>query len=687
VRLISIELENFRQYGGRHKVTFAQEPGHNVTLFYGTNGAGKTTLLNAFTWALYGHLSADVEERERLITDQVWQEAPEGETVTGSVVVEFEHDGRTYAVRRTVNAQKLGPEQRLPTPQITMQERGTDGATREVRSPSSQIDRILPQRLSRFFFVNGERIEQLVRRDAYAEIQDAIKTLLGLEQLERAITHLPKARDKLRHQLKSEDAYGDAAQRLTSELDTISQGIDDASARRKELNDEIQHLDDEIELIDQRLRSLEGAQSLQRERDRLEDLKRDADASFRRHEEERAKLLSAQGFLAFLPRLSDEVVAACDALRERGELPAPLKRTFIEDLLAKGVCICGNHLEEGSHARAEIETWRARAGLAEVESAWNQLRGSVGSLGEQRESMLAALKTADTGIEEAEREVRRLTEDINEISGKLKDLPLEEAGKLEIKREELLDARTAATKELGSVEMLLEDLRSRREQKEREIEQLQVKDAANQRVQRRVAALKEVETALTKILNLLSDATRRRLDHKIRELFEGVSLKNFKSELTSSFRLDLWQDVSGQHMPVAKSTGENMLLALSFVAALAAESRTAAEGGLISGVGGEFPVVMDAAFGNLDDDYRRQIADFLPTLTPQVVVLTSRAQATGVVEEQLRKRVGKQYVITAHTAKTDLGNVTEQIGVNGRDYPYQVVGSSKDGAEFTEVES
>src|SRR3712207_8414431 len=39
-----------------------------VSLFFGANGAGKTTLLNAFTWALYGTMSEDVEQQNRMVT-------------------------------------------------------------------------------------------------------------------------------------------------------------------------------------------------------------------------------------------------------------------------------------------------------------------------------------------------------------------------------------------------------------------------------------------------------------------------------------------------------------------------------------------------------------------------------------------------------------------------------------------
>ncbi len=687
MKLIAIELENFRQYRGRQRVTFAQGAGHNVSVFYGTNGSGKTTLLNAFTWALYEHLSEDVEEQGRLITDCVWEAAPPGSQVTASVTVEFEHDGSVYGARRYVTAEKQTVEQRLPRPGLTMWRRGPDGITKDVASPSSQVDRILPERLSRFFFVNGERIEHLVRKDAYAQIQDAIKTLLGLEQLERAVNHLPQAAQKLRRQLKSDGGENSTIQHLTDEIDDIDRETAANARRREELRAEEQHLKDEIDVVNNKLHALAGARELQQRREQLEDQLAKTVALRSEHDEQRQKLLRTEGYLAFLNGLPARVLAAADQLRERGELPAPIKRTFIDDLLAKGQCICGSDVSEGATGRSELERWRARAGLAEVEAAWNTLRGAAGTLDERRQSVLEALTAADVAVAEAADEERRLQEEINEVSVLLKKMPLEEIGALESRREELMQNLTETSQEFGAVKSMLTRLAAERSQKESAIEHLQVKGAANERIQHRIAVVKEVKAALDEILQAASEGTRRRLESRIRQLFIPISLKRYEPRLTPDFQLEYWQRMAGQEIPAPKSTGENMLLSLSFVAAVAAECRAVAESQnpLFAGVGGEFPVVMDAAFGNLDDDYRRQIANFLPDLTSQVVVLTSKAQSAGVVDEQLAPRIGKQYIITTYTTRRDLQDVTEQIALSGRSYPYQVTGSDWDGAEFTEV--
>ncbi|MFF0870143.1 AAA family ATPase [Nonomuraea sp. NPDC003560] len=689
MKFISVELENFRPYQGTQKISFAQAPDTNVTVLWGTNGGGKTTLLNAFTWALYGVLSSDVENQDQLINTTVWNNAPEGTPLTASVTIEFEHGNHVYIVKRSVYTPKHGPFQPRPRPELQLWRRESGGNLEPVLNPSGHLDQIMPQRLSRFFFVNGERIEALVKHEGGDDVREAVKTLLGLEAMERAIMHLPKVAEKLRRGMKAEDASQHKLDDLLRQLEDTERMIQEQQRRRTAAEKEQKHFDAEIKLLNLRMTQLTEAKELQHNRYRLEDQLKRVQTARQEQEEERAKLVGTSGFLAFLPTLPGKVLAACEELRERGELPAPLKRAFIDELIERGECICGTPLGEGSPHRAALESWRARAGLAEVEAAWNQLRGTVESIEEQRVQMYDALRGFDGRIAEAQEEERRLEHGIGEIGIKLKRLPSEEVVETEEKLEAAKSARDEKVAVIGAANAEIQRLSDVKEDLKKQIKGLEVKDARSRRIKNRIMAIEEAGRALTQILEILSQGVRRRLDARIRDLYRLVSLKNYEPELAPDFDLELW-DLSGSvRVAAPKSTGENMLLSLAFVGSLIGEARESQSGGrtFIQGIGGDFPVVMDAVFGNLDDDYRKAVADFLPKLASQVVILTSKAQAGEIVEQELRPRLGKQYVITAHTTKTDVSSATETLTLNGNTYPYQVVGSNRTGAEITEVRS
>ncbi|WP_329092362.1 AAA family ATPase [Streptosporangium sp. NBC_01469] len=687
MKFISVELENFRPYQGTQKIIFAQTPETNVTVLWGTNGGGKTTLLNAFTWALYEVLSNDVENHDQLINTTVWNNAPEGTPLTASVTIEFEHGGHIYIAKRSVYASKRGVFQPRPKPELQLWRGAKDGNLEQVLNPSGRLDQMLPERLSRFFFVNGERIEALAKHEGGDDVREAVKTLLGLEAMERGVMHLPKVAQNLRRGMKAEDASQQKLNDIRGQLEDTERSIQEQQRRRNAAEKERRHFDSEIKALNLKMTQLAEAKELQQNRYRLEDQLKRTRTTRQEQEEERAKLVGTSGFLAFLPALPGKILAACEELRERGELPAPLKRAFIDDLLERGECICGTPLAEGSSHRDALKHWRARAGLAEVEAAWNQLRGTVESIDDQRAQMQDTLRGFDERIAQAQEEERRLESDIDEIGKKFKRLPSEEVVKTEerleaakLARDEKVAASGAASAEIQRLEGDKASLRS-------QFDKLEVKDARSLRIRDRIMAVEEAGAALAQILEILSQGVRRRLDVRIQELYRLVSLKSYEPELTPDFALELWDLSGSERIPAPKSTGENILLSLAFVGSLIGEAREAQERGrtFVQGIGGDFPVVMDAVFGNLDDDYRKAVADFLPRLASQVVILTSKAQAGEVVEQEVRPRIGKQYVITTHTTKTDVSGATETLTLNGNTYPYQVIGSDRTGAELTEV--
>jgi DNA sulfur modification protein DndD len=78
---------------------------------------------------------------------------------------------------------------------------------------------------------------------------------------------------------------------------------------------------------------------------------------------------------------------------------------------------------------------------------------------------------------------------------------------------------------------------------------------------------------------------------------------------------------------------------------------------------------MDSPFGSLEDDYRAKVAQWIPTLAHQVVVLVSKTQWRDEVERETRPRVGREYVLELHTQKQGAGRSIEIAGSN---YPYVV---------------
>jgi DNA sulfur modification protein DndD len=691
MKLVEVILQNFRQFEGEHHLKFAQHDDRNVTVVYGANGSGKTTLLNAFTWVLYGHLSRDFMYPDRLVSDGVWSRLPSGESVVAAVILEFEHNGDYFTLRRTARLRKptATSVQERPSVDVRLVRRGNSGAN-EIENPKDFVDTVLPDRLHHFFFLNGERFEHLLSADAYNDIEGAIKTILGIEIFERGLKHLPEVEKRLRTALRkvSDDRQGEIVERLES-----------ANEKKQAAEEELRNRDvnarkllEETHILDARLRELQGSKELQSRRDELasqyaakEKLKVDLLSG-------RLSLISTKGFLPFTEKAAKDVLARYQEMRERREIPRPVKLQFVEDLLASGTCVCGTDISQPGDPRSQLESWRARAGKAEVEERWASLGARLGFwVSEQMPEFRMQIEAMGSGLVRTVADLKVLNEKLSEVSKQLESADEEDIRDLEQRRRELGVQRDTEMREHGRLESDLRSANSVISRAEADLRSAKVQTAEAEVARRRVLAVEDARRALGEMMQLRTDDVRSDLDRRIRNVFSSVVKKRQVPTLTAGFDLLLQEEVEGQMVPKAMSTGEAQVLTLSFVGALAdlaretyASSRVGPANPLVNAAGGIFPFVADAIFGTLDDAYRREVTRLLPQLAPQVLLFLSKAQSAGEVNEQLAARIGSIAVIDVHLARTDVSG--ETIMIDGREYPYvSLAGGEQDHSSLVSV--
>lgn len=685
MKISSIKLTNFRPFAGQQSFDLQTDSLKPVCLIFGANGAGKTTLLNAFTWALYGTMSEDVEEQSRMVNDTVWRATPMGQGVELAVELEFDHEGHRYRVRRRAKLTKQSDEQPKPAADLDVWRIGPDGSSEAVRAPQPVIDSILPENLSRFLFFNGERIEKLIKKSSYTEVRADIKALLGLEHVERAIEHLPKVDRRLSADVKKYG--GEKANAIQSAIDELSDREESERNELSVLEGRLAELTQEQEGVLDLLRQNEHVAPIQAERDRtasdLGEARTQRDEAVR----DRASLVATRGFLAFTQDLAHSAEKTAEALYRRGALPAPLKREFVDELLTEGTCICGTPLTDHSAARHSVEEWRQRAGLQEVETAWQQLRGKTGELQAARLQLREELESAVSRVTAADERVAKLVERMAELDGQLKNVRREEVQGLEAKRKDLADRSRRVQEDLGALRARLEETRKQIEKKKAERGNAEVTDVLAAKARERSDLVESVKNALQEILEIRTQNMRRQLEQKLKDTFGKIVIKPYEPRLSETFELGLYQDIDGVEVPVGKSTGENQILSLSFVAAvseLARESRRQrpAEGDLAEDVG-TYPIVMDAAFGSLDTNYQRDISRALVGMAPQLIVLVSESQGLGQVVQELENYTSHLGVIVAHSTLTD--KESRDIVLAGTAHPLTRQGAHATYAELKEI--
>lgn len=659
--LRSLTIENFRQFYDRQTLEFSTDTERNVTLIYGSNGSGKTTLLNAFTWGLYGSTTAGFDQSEWLICNLAWEEADVGQEVSARVEIEFEDDGKLYSIERVQTARKGEGAEPSYTRSDDAKLHVTDESGRsELHASIGAIRAILPERLHRFVFFDGERgIERLTDAESYSDAEDAVKTVLGLEVVERAIEDLASTRRRLNADLS--DVGSERDKELGEQITKLQQQHDDLKEKLALVRQNLASDKREFAKVEQKLAELEESHKLQRRREELEQAVTQEDERIRKANDDIADAVQREGFLAFVEPLAERIEAISDEQRQHGRIPAAITMQLVQDLLRDRKCICGTELREGEAPHEHVTAWLKAATPQDVQDSWTSLSAQVKINYSSRDNLYRHLH--DTlGEREVAEAARKIWDDKrSEITKEIGGLDSGEVQQLEERRNRLksqiadyhrrialLEERDIAHLDRQINELQREQLKAHEENKLAAL------------ARRRVAAVSNAGEIFKQILQIRSEQTRAELDSRIKDVFNRICRRPFVPSLGPDFRLTLGETIGGRDITVARSTGESQILGLSFVGAVAerareryAESRLGERSspGLLSFEGGVFPLVLDAVFGNLDDEYQLSAAEALPELAPQVIVMVSRTQGKDAVREALWPRAGKIAVCTLYTSE------------------------------------
>lgn len=678
MRLISMVIENFRQFYGKQEILFASgDHNLNITVFHGFNGSGKTALLNAFIWCLYGVTTPDLGEPEKLETEGALSEAAIGHEIKVSVRLKFHDKENDYIVERSKIAQKEGPSQfkRLPA-ELKMWRITSSGELEDAaKYPQELIHQILPVNLYPFFFFNGERLENLAKAESYEQVEKGVKTLLDVEIFERAVKHLRgNVSSELSKELKQ---HGTAElQDAVNKENELKESIETDIAERDNREKNIAALETEIDTIEMEQGNLEKLKYLVEERKAKRERLKVCEDRIAEKSTDLARILSEDGYLSFSSKIFENAALLVSKARERGELPAKIKPQFVDDLISMGKCICGRDVKPGSVEENVLEEWKKRTGLASLEERINQTNNALIPLNHRRENYFKEIERLQAKKADHLTERRSLKEDLSHLDEQIGDPQYgEQAEALNAKYKELINKK--ANMKVDN-ENLIDKIKKNEEDLakiQRGIAKLQVMDGKAALIQRQKNSVNNVSDAFEQIYNILKEDVREDLDKQIAEVWKGASVKDYKAKVTDNYKLVLTKNVGAIEQPVyGTSTGEKLVLALSFVGSLVRKAVTnlekaAKEGSFKIVVGGEYPLVMDSPFGALEDDYRLTVANWIPKLAHQVIVMASKTQWREEVEKAMRDRIGKEYILELHTTKE---NADRGIEILGKSYPYVV---------------
>lgn len=215
-----IELNNFRIYKGRNKITLLPDNSKNIIVVSGKNGFGKTTFLMSLVWCLYGKQMEKVDE---LYQKEIADKGGYGKYIGNSLNRLAKSEGGTkFSVSVTFTDVKI-PEITCNEVKITRfydiiassgdkvevlidgyQNELIQDLTTEGKQDGEEIfirDFILPIEIAKFFFFDAEKIVSLAEINSQEQrrlLSKAYTEVLGIKKYEDLKDQLENIQDEYR---------------------------------------------------------------------------------------------------------------------------------------------------------------------------------------------------------------------------------------------------------------------------------------------------------------------------------------------------------------------------------------------------------------------------------------------------------------------------------------------------------
>ena len=669
-----------------------------LTVIRAENGSGKTTLLRAIRWGMYGEKGLPGNASHFSLHPAEWR--PDADGIETRVAILFETDGSSrnrlegkptntvYELRRSVTTVAKEPSGRgEPDFRRTSEEaqlliKQADGSWLPYEAGVDRvIEELLPLALQDFFvmdadeaadFVGGSENKVIERRTVIAKTSFAVGALLGLDVFKNATGRVRKISEE----------FGRAATKAAGsrELSEKQAELEQLRTKAEKLEEKLEKnrrdkvdIDDRLRLASGRLETLIGSLGAH---DQLKERLKENEAWRKKADEERRKAVgSLSGELATVELLASlaaravaDVRGVLQPLYDDGSIPIR-HLVFVQSLLEKGTCVCGQDLTSQSEYRRHVQHMVEQSSgkeekanyLAQVLHAANLLHRH--EEGEEWESRCAERERVVADLDD---EISNLTQSRRDIDAKLDAIDDEN---VERTRSEI----DMLKKQSGRIERDLVSDQGSLDQDRKSIHELEGIIRHEQRRQKDARDFETYQEAASALVYILEAAYARIRDDQVRELGsemndlfarmaanvvddEAVEDARHKTTLRMIAKVGLQalEGVPGEYeifalssrgrtMPPTEINGASRrILALSFVLGLCKVSRTLA------------PLVADSLLNFTSGSVRTNTLRVTAETASQPILLLTGSDLESQSEVDLVTRyAGATYTLTGqwqHTA-------------------------------------
>jgi len=677
--LQKIIFKNFRQFENV-EVKLNNRENKHISIIFGANGSGKTTILSGIVWGLYGGNKIPYGEiTDQFLNKNVFNNLKEGEEAKVEVVLTFEDKNKNYEIKRYLKVKKLNNKQHISVaPEVEV------CIDNQIQTYGKKhINEVLDKHLSNYFFFDGENIGTLADSTNPKLVQEGIKNIMKISVLEEAINLIKKVKrdfEKEADKIQKSEGFIESPESrilaLEDEIETLTGDLNKSYSNKEFLEKEIKKLEKEIKKIEAIEKEIEIKENFKKEKENI--LKEIFHIN-----NEIKKLIREHGYVGISKEILEFGKVFLKEKEKKGELPIiGISMDFIENLLNKGECICGEKIEKDDMHFNNLKQLISKAvSKSDLDKKIHNLHLFIDTNFNKPLLLKDELEKYRNQINQLENKLKIIDSKLQEINERIYDEDKIGEG-LKDKHFEYKQKKDEELKNIGILETEINYKENELKTLKKQLEKYQSKNEELNLIRKRISLCEKSIEFLENKKNIKMNEIRKKLSQKLDKKFQEILRSNKNAKIDESFKLVI--EENGKISP--KSRGESKLISLLFISCLIdlarEEERNKTNEDIQIGAG-IYPIVVDSPYGELDTEYKKSISKVLKELAPQVVLLLNQSQWDINIEEIFSDSLSNVYRLIAHRPKLKFLDIQKNI-INFEGKVYEL--EEMDDKEFTTLE-
>lgn len=627
----------------------------NTTVIHAQNYVGKTSILRSIIWCLYDDILPDDHGQEVILMNRTAEEEGLNEYEV-KIYLFDEKKGIDYLIQRKKDI-------RYPSSECLLFKIESGNSVPQDKDKFPElIEKHLPKDLSKFFFLKGEFTSYMASRKK--DISKSVKNLLGINLIQTAIEDLvnilkleieANKRNKINFNRSSK--LSDEITELEIETERITNLIDEKESEVNEINNQATNLLVEVEQIERNKR-----------------LKADYDIALKRKEKkiikksilekEKKELLYKDFFSVFSTKIidkADTVIIQNYPIKDRH---SHVTTKLLTQLLEEKMCICGRSLLENSNEYNEIKDLLNYVNDGDVTEDILKIQRAIGEYKKGGEDLknkyitrLKEQNELNDTIETSEKEIKRLLNEIDKEKSYTHNYK-EEYERLNKKKDRYI-------KEIYSHRQDLSDLQINLAKKRKEKTSIPADENTVSEHEKRTALIKKIKIHLINEKKQTEKTAINKIRTKMQEIIDSSLTQHHNVIINDDFTYS----IDNEYL----SGGHKRILDFAFIASILSYNQE--DNTLLQTSNIMLPLVVDSAFGEIDEEYRKSLAKFLPGLVPQIIFLLSGTQANKLVN--YIPTIENKYMIVHYNKDNQNNENMGKLLIDDKEYQTKFFSSDK----------